>query len=41
MVKLMNPDTDESIDIADIKPNVKFLPVTVGGLAGIHATRKT
>ena len=27
-------DTDESIDITDIKPNVKFLPATVDGLAG-------
>ena len=26
-------DTDESIDIIDINPNVKFLPTTVDGLA--------
>ena len=35
-------DSDESIDIIDIKPGVRFLPAAVEGLQkGFHSTGKT
>ena len=46
IIAFSNSDTEtgdesvESVDITDINPNVKFLPATVEGLAGIHAEGK-